>query len=109
MTQTIRGYSPASDIQSARSHYLSEGFVQGPKLVSDGDLERYNAAFDAVMRGEWETGKPPRDEWWDDSDETIGCPLSAAPYESKQPNFKELAKNWDDLVGKETGMPLSHM
>ncbi|MDC0936137.1 phytanoyl-CoA dioxygenase family protein [Pirellulales bacterium] len=69
MTQTIRRYSPVNDIQSARTHYLSEGFVQGPKLFSDSDLQRYNAAFDAVMQGEWDTGKPPRDEWWEDGDD----------------------------------------
>jgi len=69
MIQNIRGYSPIVEIPSARTQYLSEGFVQGPKLVSDSDLQRYNAAFDAVMQGEWETGKPPRDEWWEIGDD----------------------------------------
>ena len=69
MTQTIRGYSSVPDIQSAKAQYLRDGFIQGPKLVSDSDLQSYNAAFDAVMRGEWETGKPPRDEWWEDGDD----------------------------------------
>lgn len=69
MTHLIKGYEPSVDISIGRSRYAKNGYVQGPRLLSEDEILRSNAAIDAVMRGEWETGKPPRDAWWEEGDD----------------------------------------
>lgn len=49
--------------------YIEEGYALGPVVFPPELLARVNAAMDAVMAGEYETGQKPLDEWWTTQDD----------------------------------------
>jgi len=75
-------------LNEAAAQYERDGFYLAPTVLPDDLIRRTVARMDAVMRGEYETGRPPQDLWWSPNDPPTKLRKIDQPHLSDQTIFE---------------------